>query len=138
MICREHLSQLRQEEQALEALAIQVVVVTFQGGAVVRAYAEETNLRWPILVDQSRLLYRAYGMERGSVWAVWGPASWGSYVKLLLKGRQLRRPSGDVHQLGGDVLIDPEGVVRLCHVSRIPADRPTLSSIVEIVRKDAT
>ena len=66
MICREHLSQLRQEEQALEALAIQVVVVTFQGGAVVRAYAEETNLRWPILVDQSRLLYRAYGMERGS------------------------------------------------------------------------
>jgi hypothetical protein len=55
-------------------------------------------------------------------------------MKLLLRGRKVRRPSGDVYQLGGDVLIDPSGIVRLHHVGSGPADRPTVHSLLQAVR----
>jgi len=108
------------------------VVVTFQGLALARAYAQETQLAWPILVDEHLALYAAYGMERGHWWDIWGPASWWSYAKLLWQGHRWQPPAGDPNQLGGDVLIDPQGIVRLHHVGRGPADRPTVASILEI------
>ena len=116
--------QLQQNEDDMESLGVAVVVVTFESPAIAENYARETAFPWPILLDGSRELYRAYGMSRGGWWAVLGPSSWWGYLKLLLRARKLRRPTDDVYQLGGDVLIDPEGTVRLHHVSRIPIDRP--------------
>ena len=128
------MSQLRQHEHDLDQLGIRVVVVTFQGVAMAEAYIRETQLPWPILVDESRTFFGAYGMRRGNWWGVWGPASWWVYAKLLLRGRKIKRPAGDVRQLGGDVLIDPQGVVRLHHVGRGPADRPSVPSVLQVVR----
>ena len=86
-----------------------------------------------MLVDPDRVLYTAYAMHRGGLWAIWGPQSWWGFLKLILKGRRLRPPAGDVYQLGGDVLIDPSGTVRLHHVTRVPVDRPAIESILEVV-----
>ncbi len=116
------------------ALGVKVVVVTFEFGPVAQAYVRETNLSWPMLVDESRDLYVAYGMERGSWWNIHGPPSWWIYAKLLMKGRRLRRASGDTDQLGGDVLIDPDGIVRRHHVGSGPADRPSVTAIMDRVR----
>ncbi len=111
-----------------------VIVVTFELGPLVQAYVRETGLRWPLLVDESRALYSAYGMDRGQWWDIWGPASWWAYAKLLIQGRRLHRSDGDVNQLGGDVLIDPTGIVRLHHVGSGLADRPSVSSLLELVQ----
>ncbi len=128
--------QLHQQHDEIERLGVQVLVVTFEAGAVVENYVRETQLQWPILLDEELMLYSAYGMERGTVWDVWGPASWRIYGKLLLRGRRLKAPTGDVHQLGGDVLIDPQQVVRLHHVGRGPADRPSVDSLLDVVRQE--
>ena len=58
-----------------------------------------------------------------------------AYVKLLLRGRRLRMPSGDVSQLGGDVIIDPEGIIRLHHVGAGPGDRPAIHGLLDAVRR---
>ena len=129
------MSQLRQQEQELQALGIDVAVVTFQSSPIAENYVRETKLNWPILIDETLQLYSAYGMERGRVWDVWGPATMGVYFKLMFKGRMPRKPAGDVHQLGGDILIDPQGIVRIHHIGTGPADRPTLESLLEIVRE---
>ena len=128
------MSQLRQQEEELQALGIDVAVVTFQSSPIAENYVRETKLDWPILIDDSLKLYSAYGMERGRVWDVWGPATMGVYFKLIFKGRMPRKPAGDVHQLGGDILIDPQGIVRLHHIGTGPADRPTIASLLEIVQ----
>lgn len=124
---------MQQHQDRLDELRIDVAVVTFQGGPLVEAYVRETGCPWPILIDESRELYTAYGMERGRWWEIWGLGSWWAYLKLLLRGRRLHKPAGDVRQLGGDVLIDPEGTVRLHHVGRGPADRPPVESILRRV-----
>ena len=128
------MSQLRQRQSELDELDVAAVVVTFQAGHLERAYVEETGLEWPLLVDETRDLYRGYGMEHGRGWDLFGPSAVWVYLKLLLSGRRLRAPSGDPRQLGGDVLLDPGGTVRLHHVGRGPADRPTVDALLEAVR----
>jgi len=103
----------------------------------VDAYVRDTSLRWPILLDRSLDLYRAYGMGHGHWWDVWGPPAWWVYLKLLIRGRRLQLPSADVNQLGGDVLIDPAGIVRVHHVGKGPADRPTIGSLLAVIRRPA-
>ncbi len=129
--------QLQQHQAELDELKVSVVVVTFELDPVAESYVRETGLPWPLLIDGDRKLYRAYGMDRGSTWSIFGPASWWAYLKLLFRGRKLKKSTGDVHQLGGDVLIDPTGVVRLHHVGSGPADRPSVQRLLDAIRSHA-
>jgi hypothetical protein len=97
------------------------------------SYVEETSLPWPLLLDANRSLYRSYQMDRAGRWAIYGPASIWHYLKLIFQGRRLRRPGSDWRQLGGDILIDPSGIVRLHFVSVSPHDRPTPESILQLI-----
>ena len=116
-------------------LDVHVLVITFQGGPLVEAYARETQLPWPILIDGSRRLYRAYGMEHGRWRNLIGPAAIGAYARLMLRGRLPRSPQGaDVKQLGGDVIIDPNGIVRYHHIGSGPADRPDVGELLTVAR----
>lgn len=128
---------MRQKQGELSGLGVRVAVVAFQGGPLAEDYVRDTGLDWPVLIDESRGLYRAYGMERGGLWHVWGPPAWWAYIKLLARGRRLRKMSGDVFQLGGDVLVDPDGIVRVHHVGNGPADRPPVSELLAVVRESA-
>lgn len=110
-----------------------VAVVTFDGDAHAASWVRQTAVSWPLLVDRDRRLYRAYGMGRGRPLDLYGPAAILGYVKLLLRGRRLRLPGGDVTQLGGDVLIDPDGIVRFHHVGKGPADRPPVGALLAAV-----
>lgn len=125
---------MRRHEDEIEALRLRVVVVSFETRGVAEAYVRETGLRWPLLIDPSRRLYQAYGMETGRWWALWGPATWWAYARLIARGHRPRPASADVRQLGGDVLIDPGGTVILHHVGDGPADRPAIARLLEPAR----
>lgn len=105
-------------------------MVTFENDFFARQYVAETGLNWPLLIDSGRDLYRGYGMLAASFWDIWGPATWRAYLRALLHGEKLQRSEGDVYQRGGDVLIDPAGIVRLHHVGSGPADRPAVAEIL--------
>ena len=129
------MAQLRRHEDEIQALGLKVVVVTFEPAAPAQAYVRGFELRWPLLIDESRALYSAYAMGHGHWWHVFGPSAWWIYIKLLAKGRRLVRSRGNFSQLGGDVLIDPRGVVRLHHVGSGPADRPSVPWILDTIRR---
>jgi hypothetical protein len=126
---------LRRHEDQVERLGLEIVVVTFEARERAEEYVRETGLRWPLLIDRRRVLYSAYGMGRGRWSAIWGPATWWAYIQLIGRGYRLRRPTGDIHQLGGDVLVDPAGQVALHHVGKGPADRPAVAALFERVRQ---
>lgn len=115
-------------------------MVTFESSYLARCYVEDTSLKWPILVDETREVYRGYGMLEASFWDIWGFKTWQVYFRELLKGNKPQKSEGDIYQRGGDVLIDPEGIVRLHHVGEGPADRPDAASILKAVtsRTDQT
>ena len=104
--------------------------MTFEDAAAARAYVAETGLRWPLLVDTDRRLYRAYGMRKARLRHLWGPATFRAYWREARRGRFPRLPCADTRQQGGNVLIDPGGLVRFHHVGLGPADRPAVESLL--------
>jgi hypothetical protein len=123
---------LRQRRAELGA---EPVLVTFAPLSRARAHIEERRLDWTVLVDEERTLYRAYGMDRAPWWQIWTLATLRAYAREMRGGVWPRRAREDVRQRGGDVLVDPEGFVRLHHVGKDPADRPSVDSIIEAVRR---
>jgi len=126
-------SQLRQQQNRLDELKINVKIVVFDNDTMAKAYAAVTKLDWPLLLDTERKLYAAYGMERGSWWDIYNPVSVARYIWLMLRNKFPGKPGNDWRQMGGDVLVDPNGIVRLHHISTNPHDRPTLDQIFETV-----
>ena len=81
---------MREQDDRLEELGINVLVVTFDADFMAKSYVEQTKLPWPLLIDSKRELYRAYGMERADWWSIYGPASIWHYVKLVFgRGRRI-------------------------------------------------
>ncbi len=120
-------------EDELNRLKIKVVVVTFENDFLARSYVEDTALTWPILIDSTREVYKGYGMLSASFWDIWGIKTWEAYFKEILKGNKPKKGEGDIYQRGGDVLIDPTGIVRLHHIGDGPADRPSVKQILKVV-----
>lgn len=106
-------------------------MVTFEGDFLARAYVEDTSLPWPLLIDDTRETYRAYGMLSASFLDVWSPKTLWAYWKEILKGVRARKSEGDIYQRGGDVLIDAGGTVSLHHIGVGPADRPAVALIFD-------
>jgi len=111
------------------------VIVTFESNFLARRYVEETSLTWPVLVDETREMYRKYGMLTASFWDIWGPKTWWVYLKEISKGAKLRRSEGDISRRGGDVLIDPSGIVSLHHIGAGPADRPPIERLLQRIER---
>jgi hypothetical protein len=124
---------LRDQEDLLEKLNIKVVVVTFENDYLARCYVQDTSLEWPVLIDRTREVYKYFGMLSASFWDVWGLKTWAVYFRELLKGNKPKKSDGDIYQRGGDVLIGPDGIVRLHHVGKGPADRPDVAIILKTV-----
>lgn len=101
----------------------------FRPGLAVEADQEG----FPFYVDAERRLYHHYGMLSAGFWDLWGPRTWWLYLRLLVAGRRLQQSTGDVHQRGGDVLIDPEGLVRFHYIGQGPADRPAVATLLALV-----
>lgn len=108
-------------------------MITFEANFLSRIYVNEISLPWPLVVDENRALYRHYGMLSASLWNIWGPKTWFVYLKEIMKGQKLKKSEGDIMQRGGDVLIDPNGIVRMHHVGEGPADRPSFETIFKRV-----
>ena len=109
MTCRYHLTQLRQRKDEIDSLGLKIKIVTFDADFLAMAYAKKSKLTWPLLLDEEQQLYEAYGMKKASWWAIYKPVSIWKYLKLMLVGQMPWKMGKDWRQLGGDVLIDPNG-----------------------------
>lgn len=137
--CRRHLLDLKDSERIFQDLDVQIVVVSFMGGPVADAWVREMGFDWPVVIDETRTLYAACGMFLGTRWNVWGPRTCWAYIKELFRGRTPRASAlaNDIYQLGGDVLVDPSGIVRLLHRGSGPADRPSIGTLLTVRRSGA-
>lgn len=111
-------------------------MVSFEPLGRIRWYLEAVDFGWPVLADSSRAAYHAYGLGTASTWRVWlSPRTVRFYLAALLRGRIPGLPEADTHQLGGDFIIDPAGVILFAHRSVEPADRPSVESMLAVVRQ---
>ena len=130
------MAQLRSYVAELEALLTRVVLISFGSTLGAKTWLEETKAPFLILLDPQRIAYRAYGLER-SLLRSWEPKVWWHYARLILAGQRWRGIQGDSSQLGGDFIVDQNGIIRLAYSSHDPTDRPTISQLMAVLELSA-
>ncbi len=128
------MAQLCPYEEELERLGVKVLLVTFSSGGYARKFQEEVCSAFPVLINRERDLYHTYGLE-SSLLKSWSLKIIWSYVKRLLSGHEWKGIQGDSTQLGGDFIIDRDGVVQLAYRSLDPTDRLPVEHILDKLRK---
>lgn len=134
--CREALSDIADTRAAIEADGTRIVMVHMGDRAemerVVKKYGVDHLER---ICDPKQELYRAFGLQRGSWWQLFGPKTWWrGLIAGWFKGHGVGRPAADAAQMPGVFLIDQGRVVsRYRHGSA--ADRPSYIEICEIGRE---
>lgn len=124
-----------QQREEFKKSGVQIIAISFEAADSVEKYLKDTNLEWPILRDEQKHLYHYFGMREASFWDLWGYRTWLAYFKELLQGRLPRKGDGDINQRGGDVLIDPEGLIRLHHIGKGPGDRPQIEFLLQVIKE---
>lgn len=127
------MAQLRQYEREIESLNARIVVVSFGRPEQARLWLDETQTFFTLLLDPERKAYLAYGLEY-SLARSWSPKVWLAYARLMLSGRKWRGIQGDSGQLGGDFIVDANGVIRFVYRSSDPTDRPSISQLLDVLR----
>ena len=108
-----------------------IVVVTFAAPERLAAHRDHhLAIPFTIVTDVDRRLYRLLGAERGSNCQIWSFGTLRMYAGLLLRGRHLRKPTEDIHQLGADAVIGRDGRLRYLSLPSTPDARPPVSDLI--------
>ena len=113
----------------------EIVIVTFTKPEQLNGYLAMNVLPLTILLDPSQVSYDAFGLGRGSLLRVWSARVAWRYVLLSCQGtwRNIRRPIEDTRQLGGDFIVDPEGVLIYGFWSKGPDHRPSVDELIAAI-----
>lgn len=93
------------------------MLVTFSSAAYGRVWLKEVCSAFRLLIDRERAVYVRYGLKH-SLLRAWNLKTVRKYVQLMRAGRRWREIQGDSAQLGGDFIIDKQGIIRLVYPSR--------------------
>ena len=124
------MAQVVSRSAEFEALNTNIVAVSFGTPQWVGAWLEVTQANFPIYLDADKRSYTAYGLTR-SKRAAWGVKNLAYYARALIRGEQLQEFRGETDQLGGNFIIDKDGIVRFTHPSQDPTDRPEIDALIQ-------
>ena len=127
--------QLHRDREKFDAASVRLVVIGQRGPQEARRFMETLKIDLPIYVSGDRSAYRAAGAKVGTMSELIGP-------KSVLKG--LRRSASDrVHQgrivghaaqLGGVLIVKPDGSIPYVHLAQDASDNPSNEEILEAAR----
>ena len=127
------MAQVASRSAEIAHLNTRIVAISFGTPAWVQAWRDTTTALFPVWLDAERVAYAAYGLRR-SVRASWGVRNLWYYAKAIARGTKLQPFRGDTAQLGGNFIIDRQGVVRFAYPSRDPTDRPHVEQLLNVLR----
>lgn len=125
------LAPLRAEFQALNT---NVFAITFGQPYWAKTWLEETKSPFTVLLDPTQDAYSLYGLDHSAIRS-WNLKTLLYYGRALLRGEKLIEQRGDTHQLGGNFIIDNQGVVQFAYPSRDPTDRPTVTAMLTVLKR---
>ncbi len=122
-------------QQKFAELNTRVFVISFGTLPAVQQWMSETCADFTVLLDRERTVYMAYGLERSRLRS-FSPRTLWLYATRHLRGQQMHSSHGDdTSQLGGDFIVDKNGILRLVYPSRDPIDRPPVESLLDTLRQ---
>jgi peroxiredoxin len=117
----------------------EIVLVTFTRQRNLRGYRGRLRLPFTVVTDETQEIYKTYGLGKGPWWRVYGIGTIKRYIALLTQeGYQvgdLKRPSEDTLQLGGDFVVGRDGRLVYVFRSKNVDDRPPVEDLIRAVER---
>ena len=85
------------------------------------------------LTNEEPDLNRAYGLTRGSLLQLAGPAGLANGIRAMRKGFTQGKSTGDEMMLPGTFVIDKSGIVRYAYYSANAGDHPKITAVLRQV-----
>jgi peroxiredoxin len=128
--CREALGDVARERAGIEAAGVRIVLVHMGDSDAVEKLIRRYGLTGvDRICDPERKLYRAFGLQRGKLWQLFGPTVlWRALPAGALARHGIGRLTADGFQMPGIFLLDETGIVRRFR-HRTAADRPDYAAI---------
>lgn len=126
-------------QQRLDAVGATAVFVAHDDPRALRdSMLAGVSCPFPVLVDADRSSYRTWGLKRASLARIWlDPKVWQQYGRLLRSGERIRTVGQDTRQLGGDFIVDPQGVIAYSRPQRRD-DRPPVAHLLAAIEQETT
>jgi hypothetical protein len=120
-------------QQEIRALGAEVLVVAYDEPTLLSAkMLHDVALPFPLLLDRTREAYARWGMGRtGLTGAMLSPSLNWRYLKLLAKGERFLGFAPDMFQLGGDFLVDEQGLLVFAYRMRNNGDRVDMGTLLD-------
>jgi hypothetical protein len=127
-------AELRPHVDELRALGVEPWVIGSGTPAEAREFQRHVHAEsLPVLVDQKLATYQAAGWKR-SMGATLHPSSWLHGIKSMIAHPQ-RKTAGDPWQLGGAMIVRPDGEVTWSFKSEAGGHHPPVATLVAEARK---
>ena len=128
------MAELRPHVDELRAIGVDPYVIGSGTPAEARDFQRHVHVEsLPVLVDQPLASYAAAGWKRSAA-ATLHPKSWLHGVKSMIAHPQ-RKTAGDPWQLGGAMIVRPDGAVTFRYRSETGGDHPAVATLVDEARK---
>ncbi len=113
------------------------MVISFGSQEGAMNWLDQTGCTFDMFLDEDRQIYTAMGLGI-SIAKVWSIATLMYYADMKAMGRVLPSAAENIQddplQMGGNLVLDCHGNTVLVHCSKTPPDRPTVDSLIDILK----
>ena len=131
MFCREHVAQLREHEAALAGSGAMVAAVGTGGIDYARAFKDDHELPYTLLVDSDLHSYRALGARRGAMRELASLRTVKAGLRALRRGNLQGRPGNHPLMLGATHVVLPGGAVPFAWLNDDFGDNAPVPEVLE-------
>ena len=125
---------MHRERDAFKKLGAQAVVIGHSSLRYAKSFADETRIELPVFVDEKRVVYKALGFKR-SLLSFLTPKVFKRAAEARKEGFTQPGVHGDAFQLGGVVLLMPDGSMPYTYASQFAGDHPKIEDLKAEVKR---
>lgn len=127
--------QLHRDRDRFEAAGARLAVIGQGTPAMARDFQRSLKVDLPLLVDTDRVAYRAAGTKVANVAELFGPGVVLRGVRAGLGSRVRQgKTAGHAAQLGGVLVVAPDGSIPYAHLAEDASDNPPNDEVLAAVR----
>jgi peroxiredoxin len=138
VFCREHAVQLHRDRQKFEDAGVRLVLIGQGTPKLAADFRKRFKIDLPVLTDDRRVSYKAGGMKKATVGELLGPSVVVKGIARAAKSGLVQgKTQGHPAQLGGVLVVKPDGTIPYQHLAKDASDTPPNEEVLAAAREAA-
>ncbi len=122
---------MREHEQAFRDKGAALAAVGLGDRLYARMFREETDITFPLLIDESRRAYHAAGLKSANLLHLLRSENAVARKRARASGHHQHKLGQNPFQLGGSFVFGPGNVDRFARISETFGDNATVAALLE-------